>query len=202
MQNNTIHPTFQFRSGIPALYRDMMRQGIVREAFNFTINGVTLKSIFLIDRKPFELIVGVVGTQFGFIIKLYKGFTAEWLNDADLWELRKLLNLKRSGNQFTSFKLFREIDAHAPAKCSRQKISFQDIAHYRRDVPEADKVFFCGWVQHLTDGRTVRNVEKTRVMMGDQIADFCEKNNISSMWSDKKRDDKPFQPPPSFSASS
>ena len=149
MQNNAIHPTFQFRSGIPALYRDMMRQGIVREAFNFTINGVTLKSIFLIDRKPFELIVGVVGTQFGFIIKLYKGFTAEWLNDADLWELRKLLNLKRSGNQFTSFKLFREIDAHAPAKCSRQKISFQDIAHYRRDVPEADKVFFCtashGW---------------------------------------------------------
>ena len=81
MQNNAIPPTFQFRSGIPALYRDMMRQGIVREAFNFTINGVTLKSIFLIDRKPFELIVGVVGTQFGFIIKLYKGFTAEWLNE-------------------------------------------------------------------------------------------------------------------------
>ena len=180
----------------------MLRQRIDREAFDFTINGVTLKSIFLIDRKPFELIVGVVGTQFGFIVKLYKGFTAEWLNDADLRELRRLLNLKKSGDQFTSFKLFWKSDAHAPTKCSRQKVSFRDIAYYKRNVPEADKIFFRGWMHHRADGKTVRNVEKTRMMMGDQIADFCEKNNISSMWSDKQRDAKPFQPPPSFNASS
>lgn len=126
MQNNAIHPTFQFRSGIPALYRDMMRQGIVREAFNFTINGVTLKSIFLIDRKPFELIVGVVGTQFGFIIKLHKGFTAEWLNDADLWELRKLLNLKdqaiSSPPSSCSGKLMPMHQPNAPVRKSPFKI--------------------------------------------------------------------------------
>ena len=113
-----------------------------------------------------------------------------------------LLNLKKSGDQFTSFKLFWKIDAHAPTKCSRQKVSFRDIAYYKRNVPEADKIFFRGWMHHRADGKTVRNVEKTRMMMGDQIADFCEKNNISSMWSDKQRDAKPFQPPPSFNASS
>lgn len=36
MQNNAIHPTFQFRSGIPALYRDniVYNNSVVKHTFS------------------------------------------------------------------------------------------------------------------------------------------------------------------------
>lgn len=48
---------YQFSS----LYNDMCHKGKNSEKFNFTYNRVRFQVIFLIDRVPFEILVGAIG---------------------------------------------------------------------------------------------------------------------------------------------
>lgn len=74
-----------------------------------------------------------------------------------------------------------------------------EIARYKREelmgVPDSDKVYFYGWNNHLKDKKKAQNIEKTRILCGDRVADYCQRNNISSMWVAQITKHRNYHPP-------
>lgn len=65
------------------------------------------------------------------------------------------------------------------------KVQPHEIAIYKQsNVPEADKIYFCGWKIYAASERNARNFRKTKKWLGDEAYAFCKRNNISSCWTD------------------
>lgn len=181
------------------LYADMKEKNKPRERFTFAIKDVTFEAIILIDRQPFELLIGAKAHQFAFTLLLKTGFRTE-LPDNIYYRLCEILQLNYSEHHFSSFAFLREVDKAVPPKCSKRSVQPHEIAVYKRKVSDEDKIYFHGWNDHLADGRHVRaeNIDKTRRFLGDEVADFCQQNNISSMWTDIIKDVKDPSDPPGY----
>lgn len=177
-----------------SLYADMKAKGKPREKFQFAINHIRFEVIFLIDREPFELLVGVREKQFAFILQVMRGFMTE-LPENVYFNLCEILELNFSDNHFSSVAFLQDIDAAVPLKCSQDSVQPHEIAYYKRDVLDENKIYFCGWNDHLADGRKAHNFEKTRKWLGVEVANFCIKNNISSMWTDNPQECKNYVDP-------
>ena len=56
--------------------------------------------------------------------------------------------------------------------------------YYAFDIKQIlpEKIYFKGWNDHIKDHNKARNFEKTEFYFGKEIADYCRKNNISSLW--------------------
>lgn len=179
------------------LHDDMRIHNRTRDQFNFTYSKLEFDVIFLIDRTPFELLVGVKERQFAFTLLVTNNFYTE-IPDQTYYQLCRILNLNYSKDKFSSFVFLQYIDEHTPEKCRKSPIEPHEIAYYKRDIPESDKIYFCGWIDHCTDGRRARNIEKTRSILGDAVADFCEKNNISSCWTSEPKEKTAYRDPPNY----
>lgn len=182
---------------IKSLYYSMKQNKKESEKYTFTIKTTDFDVIFLINRTPYELLVGVCGTQFAFVLPVEKGFVTT-LPDCIYYRLCEIIQLNYSENHFSSFKFLAELDRAAPFKCTKRKVRPDEIARFKRDVPENEKIYFYGWNDHVKDGRKVRNIKKTREWLGDSVADFCEANNISSMWTDVERKRIDYSYPPKY----
>lgn len=180
------------------LYNDMRHKGKTQEKFSFKIKHITFEVIFLIDRSPFELLIGVVGEQLAFTLEMGTGFKVPFLPDDVFRTIRDLLKLNPSGESFTSFKFLRELDSSSPACCTTYRVQPHEVARYKSDIPDEKKIYFIGWNDHQLDKRHAQNFAKTRKLMGDDVADFCEAHNISSRWSDKKRDAVQYKEPSGY----
>lgn len=189
---------FQFQRFYP-LYNHMKQTKKLQEKFSFEINRVCFQVIFLIDRTPFQLLIGIADYSLAFVLEVQRGFKTE-LPDIIYYQICKILNLKYSEDHFSSAKFLRELDSQVPDHCTPYHVEPHEIApYYKRDIPDSEKIYFLGWNNHLADGKKARNIEKTRLLLGDTVADFCEKNNISSLWTDIPRETKKYFNPPGFS---
>lgn len=194
---------FQFRK-IRSLYSDMKRTNKLQEKFCFPIRGsghtvVHFEVIFLIDRSPFELLIGAKGHTLAFILQIWTGFWTE-LPDEIYYQICEILNLNYSKDHFSSAKFLDTLDCAAPTHCSSVHVQPHEIAYYKKEIPECEKIYFLGWNDHQLDGRKARNFQKTRALLGDAVADFCERNNISSLWTDIPHEKKDYCPPPGFTS--
>lgn len=183
------------------LYQDMLKEKKMQEKFKFQINKVIFEAIFLADRHPFELLIGVKEHQFAFVLQVRQtrnGFITE-LPDNIYYRICDILKLSWSKDHFSSYAFFQRVDAAIPHCCSNNSVEPHEIAYYKkRDIAEDEKIYFCGWNDHIADGRKARNFGKTRLLLGDAIAEFCRKNNISSMWTDVKKERMKYGKPPGF----
>lgn len=185
--------------GLGPLYRDMKRERKFQEQFSFCLAGAEFEVIFLIDRTPFELLIGIKGTRLAFILTVKPYFNVAAIPDNIFKELKKYLKLSFGLTEFTSKDFLYRLESSTPSKCSCEIVQPHQVAKYKRDaIPDPQKIYFLGWNNHLRDGRTARNIWKTRKICGDSVADFCERNNISSMWSDQVKDTKRYTPPPGY----
>lgn len=159
-----------------------------------------------LDKDPFELLVGAVHYNWACIMKCEKGFRIT-MEDADFYALRKLLQLESSSEKFTSSAFIRYMATHCPTHYSGTLVDPEYIARHSqkcrhsRTAGDDDKTVFIGWNDHIKDGRTAQNFEKTRKYFGKMIADHCKEHNISSMWTtpDMARERKPGSYPPGYS---
>lgn len=97
------------------------------------------------------------------------------------------LNLGRGGAAFRTGDFMQQIDAALPAKASlSDRAKPSDLARFRRDVDEADKIHLCGWHDNNVTGERVRkkNLAKTRAWLDEATYLWCEKHNISTCWTD------------------
>lgn len=182
----------------PLLY-DMRRNSAQIDKFRFRYNDVEFEVIVLIERAPYELLFGVIGHNFSFVLKLNRGYELEELPDDVFFRLCKILNLKAGKERFTSFMFLKHFAKKIPEHYSGRKVQPHEVAIYRRrDIPEADKIFFCGWRFYVGSDRHARNFNKTKALLGDEAYEFCKAHNISSCWTDCAERRKEYYTPQIF----
>ena len=117
------------------------------------------------------------------LIKVSSDYVAELKAD-DYFNLCHWLNLSYKNGGFTSNMFLNLLSSKMPDKYSGYKFSYEDMVPYLKCKPvdEAEKIYFKGWNDHIKDHNKARNFEKTEFYFGKEIADYCRKNNISSLW--------------------
>lgn len=157
-----------------------------RDRFLFTYNGVTFDVIVELDKTPFEFLVGAVYKNWACTMKCEKGFHVSMENE-DYYALCDILNLKQSSHKFNSNVFIKYMAEHCPNQCSGNVVDPKYmIRHIQKTVSsstnEDDKTVFKGWNDHIKDQKKAHNFAKTQKYFGKNIAIFCERNNISSIW--------------------
>ncbi|MFR4162062.1 MAG: DUF6037 family protein [Paraclostridium sordellii] len=176
------------------LYNDMKQERINRCKFIFKYNNTVFDVFFFIDEVPFKLALGVRVKNFYLELDVKRGSEVNpYINDRKKYrELISVLELSyNSQTPFSPIYLFSKLNESIPKSiASTTKWKPQDTAQYKRDVEEADKIYFCGWVDNNLVNKKVReqNLKKTKEILGLQAYEMCKSKNISSKWTDRKRD--------------
>ncbi len=120
---------------------------------------------------------------------LKKGFLIDSTMSHEKYsELCRILGLQYDPtNKFKPMYFFSEFNKNIPQKADRKNIPKpHEIAGYRKDVEEADKIYFMGWLDNTTNDNKVtrKNLEKTRLLLGNDAYKRCNAKNVSSRWND------------------
>lgn len=173
------------------LTSDMCKSKKDIEQFYVTYSNVKFDIIYDISKTPFELLIGAINHNWATTLEIKRGFYTN-MPDSDFYSLCDILNLKPGKESLTSSKFLKYIASKSPAKCSGRPIDPSHLARYRckriKTADEPEKIYFVGWNNHLKDKRKAHNFDKTELFFGKRVADYCRKNNISSMWTDKRYD--------------
>ena len=184
---------------IQPLLQDMGRNQARIDKFRFQYNQVEFEVIVLLERTPFEMLFGVIGHNFSFVLNLYKGYELEELSDETFYRLCNILNLKPGKEGLTSFKFLKYFAQRIPEHYSGRSVQPHEVAiHKSRNVSEADKIYFCGWRFYTDSERHARNFEKTKKWLGDEAYEFCKIHDISSCWTDKLEKRKDYYTPQTY----
>ena len=174
-------------------HREMEKCGICRRRFPFRRNHKELDVLFFTDMEPYELMFGLVGGQWSMTVKILEGYRVNiLLGKDDYAKLCEALGLKYGpNNRFRPKDFFEDLNRAIPRELSlSSEVKPQDIARYSRNIEEADKVYFAGWRPHHDPGVrdvTERNLEKTRLLLGEDAYRRCLKHRISSAWTADRR---------------
>lgn len=177
--------------GLKALYKDMKDKKIERYKIQFSFHGVAFDVFFFIDENPFILMFGVKVENFYFEVQVKSGFEVNPIFDEDTYqELMKILNLSYDpNNPFKPKYFFEEFNKKIPQKVISSDLPEpQEVAAFRRNVEENQKIYFFGWKDNNKTDENVspENLRKTKLLLGEVAYERCKKKNISSKWTDKE----------------
>ena len=183
--------------GLIPIYRGMKTEGIERYKFRYQRNNITFEVFFLIDQSPFKLLFGAIANNFAFELNVEQGFEINPKLSKPIYSgLCKTLNIEYNpNNPFSPKAFFQEFNLHIPKSVDRkQKAKAHEIGRFRRNVEEADKIYFCGWRNNNAYGHNVSkaNLEKTKLLLSFKAYEICLDNNISSRWTDRPSDAKDY----------
>ncbi len=171
--------------GLSNLIKDMRRHDQDIDEFYFSYNSIHFHAILDIGTVPFQLLLGTVSHNWACVLEIGVGYLTS-MGTSDFMKLCDILHLKPGKGKFTSFVFLKYIDTHAPTSCSQKPVQPSHIMPFRKKYikssDEPNKTIFYGWNDHKFDGKSARNFDKTRLFLGDKVADFCIKHNISSLW--------------------
>lgn len=186
-------------TGLKELYSDMKKKNIKRYKFEFTYNSIIFDVFFFTDEVPFKLMFGVKVHNFYFEVGVANGFVINTNLGDKYIQLCNILGLKYDPHSpFKTFHFFSAFNKMIPKSAEERYISNpSDIAHYRKDVEENEKIYFMGWKDNEKRNEKVspENLFKTKVLLGDDAYQICKKKNISSRWSKDKDLAQIFQLP-------
>lgn len=175
------------------LYHEMKTADQLRQQFTFEYNGVVADVMFFIDSSPFELLFGILTTQESFSIAVNEGFIVPNYFDNNLYmQIVRIFKIQNSpGHTFGPSDFWNAFSPQVPhhVKATRP-VTPKDIATYKKDIEESDRLYFCGFIDQSKTGHNVRNLEKTRTLMGEQAYQICKRKRISTKWTDKASADK------------
>ena len=176
---------FVYLNELSTLTSDMRKSNKCIEQFYINFNNIKFDVIYDISHSPFELLIGAIGLNWGCVLKIENGFKTS-MTDKDFYALCNLLNLRPGKGTFTSYFFLHYIASNCPKKCSKYMVSPDHLIPFRKNkikkTDDQDKIYFLGWNNHLIDKRKAQNFDKTELFFGKKIADYCRKNNISSIW--------------------
>lgn len=185
--------------GLKDLYYDMKKELLKRYKFGFSYNGVAFDVFFFIDEQPFKLMFGVKVRNFYFELDVNKGFEINPFLGEKYTELCRILNLTFNENSpFKTTYFFEEFNKRIPRTADKGNYPKpHEIGVYRKEIEEADKIYFLGWQDNEKKGQQVseENLDKTRKLLGFEAYKRCRTKNISSRWTDNERFAKEFYMP-------
>ena len=173
------------------LTNDMRTNNIEKEHYCFDYNGFRFDVILSIVSRGYEILVAIHTHNLGCVLEMNNNYVVEMTN-GDYYSLCDILHLNWSENHFNSSVFLRLLSEQAPRYSNGRGVEYRELRRYLhyRQVDEAHKIYFCGWNDHKKDHRKAHNFDKTEFYFGKSVADYCRKNNISSMWSDIPKDEK------------
>lgn len=173
------------------LINDMKANDIEKEHYHFDFNGFRFDVILSIVYRGYELLVAIHDENWGCVLNMNNNYYIEVPDDV-YFTLRDILRLDWSTNHFNSAAFLRLLSERSPRHSNCQGVDYTELRNYLpyRIIDERNKIYFCGWNDHAKDKRKAHNFDKTEFYLGKKIADYCRKNNISSMWSDIPRDER------------
>jgi hypothetical protein len=175
--------------GLILLYKSMKFQDIERYRFEYKVGKAVFDIFFFTDGSPFVLLFGVKAENFSFELEVMPRFVINHQLDRDTYKgLCQVLGLEyKPEHPFSPWNFFSEFNSRIPQRASaHQKAKPQDVALYRSVAEESDKIYFCGWRDNDKRGHEVRNLDKTRALLGETAYQRCRQKNISSCWTDQK----------------
>lgn len=170
------------------LYESMNSQGMTKSKFEFRFRNLVFSVVYIAEQFPHELLFGcrahalffVVSVSRDFIIGTYLGDSYKALLDA--------LEVKPDpNNRFSPNVFFQEFRSAIPQTTTPGNTpSVTDIASIRRDVEDAEKIYFLGWLPHdgVRSHPSESNLSKTKRICGQAAYDTCYRHHISSRWTD------------------
>lgn len=187
-------------NGIEPLYRDMKVKELDRYKFLFQFRNIKFDVFFFIDEEPYILLFGVQAENFSFEIKVIRGFNIEPIFDNNSYiKLAKILGFKPDpANPFRPIVFFEDFNQKVPSIAEKRcRPKPHEVAVYRRNVEESDKIYYMGWRDNnlLNQNVSEENLEKTRQILGIQAYDICKRKNLSTRWTDDKMFAKEWEPP-------
>lgn len=183
--------------GIKSLYKSMREKKIDRYKFDFLFNGKRFDVLYFIDEEPHKLAVGIKSHNFYFEKEVKIGYKIKpFFDEGDYSKFCEIMGFKfDEKSPFSPSIFFKELNASVPEVAYKNKIPKpHEVAEFRKDVEESEKIFFVGWLDNRIRGRKVSedNLKKTRRLLSEQAYLMCKEMNISSRWSDKRSDAKEF----------
>ena len=151
---------------------------------------------FSLTSSIYEILVAIHSKNWGCVLRMDSNLFVEIPDDV-YFSLRDLLKLNWKKDHFSSAVFLRLLSENAPKKSSYKGVDYKELRKYLpyRYVDEKDKIYFCGWNDHIKDKRKAHNFDKTEFYFGKTVADYCRKHNISSLWSDIPRDEQKLAMP-------
>ena len=175
---------------------DMRNNNTDKEHYHFDYNGFRFDVILSIVQNGYEILTAIHTENWGCVLSMNNNYYVE-VPDNVYYSLRKILHLNWSTNHFNSIVFLQLLSENSPKHSSGSGVDYTEIRKflpYRR-VDDAEKIYFCGWNDHIKDGRKAHNFDKTEFFFGKRVADYCRNNNISSMWTDLIKDEKKYNDP-------
>ncbi len=174
-------------SGLSSLYKAMLQGGERRCKLQYVHGRVVFNVIFLIDEKPFSLMFGAKGHNVAFEFSVGTGFNVDPVIPKEQYRaLCQALGLTYDRANPFSIKSFLEAFSNQiPGLVgSRQMVRPHEISVHRSDFEESEKIYFSGWRDNTVRGEnvTLRNLHKTRRLLGEATYESCKKRNISTCW--------------------
>lgn len=179
-------------TNIVNLYIEMRKSNQFRQQFDFTYNEITADVMFLIDQTPFILLFGIKNTREYFEIEMKEGFRVpNYLDPMTFNLIKRIFKIKYDPQHiYKPADFWNAFNSKIPKHVCKTKPAVpSSIAYYRKDVEESNKIYFCGFKDNNKLGQRVRNLEKTRKLMGEKAYQRCKKENLSTRWTDKPSKD-------------
>jgi hypothetical protein len=170
------------------LYRSMSGQGMTKTRFEFRFRNLVFSVVYIAEQFPHELLFGCRAHDLFLVVRVPHDFTiGTYLGDSYKALLDALGVQPNSNNQFSPNVFFEEFKAAIPQTTTPANIpTITDIASVSRDVEDADKIYFLGWLSHdgIRSRPSASNLAKTKRICGQAAYDTCYRNHISSRWTD------------------
>ena len=174
----------------------MKQQDIERYKFDFKYHNVNFDVLYFIDEIPNKLAFGIKQHNYYFEIPVRKGFEVT----AFLDEYNKFCEIMGfTYNHKSPYKpvyFFNEFNKNIPNVATKKNIPKpSQIAVYRNNVEESDKIYFVKWRDNKKAGHqvSVENLKKTKLLLSNAAYLMCKEKNISSCWSPNPIDEKEFE---------
>lgn len=172
--------------GLRPLYHSMLKQGLDRYQFDYNRGRVTFKVFFFIDEEPFNILFGACGYNLSFEFPVARGFKVSKYPEDIEQKLYQILDLHPNPyNKFSITAFLEEFNRYIPQQAkSQNRIKPHELVVYKTDLQGLNKPYFCGWRDNKICNKTVtlKNLQKTRILLGLKAYELCLKKNISSCW--------------------
>jgi len=171
------------------LHANMKAQGITKTKFDFYFRNLLFSVIYIAEQLPNELLFGCRAHNLFFVVPVSHDFVIGTHLGENYNALMDALGLRHPnpGNRFSPNVFFEEFKNAIPQTTTKVNVpTITDISSISRDVEEAHKIYFLGWLPHdgVSSKPTAENLAKTKRICGHATHDFCYRHHISSKWSD------------------
>jgi len=184
---------------ISLLYSNMKTQKLSKTKFEFRFRTLLFSVIYIAEQFPHELLFGCRAHNLFFVVQVSKDFTISTYLGDSYGALIRALNLRSdSDNPFSPNVFFNEFQLAIPcATTAANTPTMIEIASSSRDVEEADKIYFYGWLNHdgVNSKPSPENLLKTKRICGNTTHQICHRYLISSRWTDDESKAKQYFEP-------